>query len=91
MGMQARATTQFSADLDQLDTFVDWTAVGAHYWADPVVKERKQAEFLVQDSFPWTAIAEIGVSRPSIAAEVRQLLAGAEHEPRVLVMPEWYY
>lgn len=52
---------RFSNDLSQFDHFVDRNAVHATYWSDPTVKERKQAEFLVHQQFPWTGFLTIGV------------------------------
>ena len=83
--------TQFSKDLGQLDSLVDWNAVGELYWSDSAVKERKQAEFLVHDSFPWTAIAAIGVINQSVEDDVKAILELAVHRPMIAVKPDWYY
>jgi hypothetical protein len=83
--------TRFSNDLDKIDDHVAWDAVNAKYWSDPVVKEHKQAEFLLYESCPWTAIQEIGVINQSVAEAVEGVLASAAHQPRVLVKPDWYY
>ena len=45
-------------DLAQLN-LVDWNAVNATMWQD--CKEGKQAEFLMENHFPWGLIEEIGV------------------------------
>ena len=87
--------TQFSNDLSSLATFVDWDAIHATQWSgagvDPAVKNRKQAEFLVHDSFPWTSVRAIGVIRQSIADEVMEIMGDTADEPKVVVKPEWYY
>jgi hypothetical protein len=87
--------TQFSADIRKLATFVDWKAVNAKWWrgqnVDPAVMSKKMAEFLVHDWFPWTSIRIIGVIQQSIADEVQQILAHADHEPQVSVRRKWYY
>ncbi len=82
---------RFSNDLSQFDQYVDWNAVGAMYWSDPTVKERKQAEFLMYESFPWTSVLGVAAIRQDIAAEVQQLLANADHQPQVVSKPKWYY
>jgi len=82
---------QFSSDLAQYDEFVDNHAIQATDWRDPAVKERKQAEFLVYQSFPWTGFISIGAISEKVADEVRQQLTTHEHCPRVLVKPDWYY
>jgi len=87
--------TQFSADINQLPTFVDWNAVNARWWRgpniDPAVMSKKMAEFLVHDRFPWTSIGAIGAIQQSIADEVQQILADADHKPQVAVKRDWYY
>lgn len=82
---------RFRSDLTEIDSFVDWDSIGKNDWRDPVVKERKQAEFLVHDFMPWSAIEGIGVLNPSIASEVAQILSNATHRPTVKVKPDWYY
>lgn len=82
---------RFCNDLTQFDEYVDWRAVEARNWSDPTVKERKQAEFLVYDSFPWTSIIGIAVIRQDIASEVQSILKDADHQPDVRVKRNWYY
>ena len=87
--------TQFCNDLNRLPTFLDWQAVNANKWSgigvDPGVKNKKQAEFLVNDRFPWTSVESIGVIRQSIANEVQQILVDADYKPQVAVRRHWYY
>ena len=47
------------SDLANLDK-LDWDAIQAFQWSDR--RERKQAEFLVERSFPWSMISHIGVT-----------------------------
>ncbi|HJQ85418.1 MAG TPA: DUF4433 domain-containing protein [Candidatus Binatia bacterium] len=79
---------QFYDDLAQLGQ-VSWGVMSEMYWTD--VKEERQAEFLVHDWFPWTAVERIGVIDQMMAARVAQLMAPASHQPVVEVHPEWYY
>ena len=65
---------------------IDWSAVQARNWRD--CKEPKQAEFLIEQRFPWELITRIGVCTKRIWRRVVELLA---HEPPVRVMPDWYY
>ena len=76
------------ADLAQLDE-LDWTAIHAQYWQD--CKEPKQAEFLLERSFPWELISRIGVSSQRFYTEVRAALAAGKHQPHLAIMPGWYY
>ena len=76
------------SDLADLDK-VDWDAVHARDWQS--CKDGKQAEFLLEDSFPWEMVLRIGVNSKEIYAKVQRALHGAHHRPTVEVMPDWYY
>ncbi len=80
--------TSFYASLDALDS-LDWAAIGAKYWQSQA--HEKQAEFLVADFFPWTSILGIGCHNSEVAEQVRALLVDISHQPKVYVMPSWYY
>ena len=75
------------ADLTQ----IDWSAVGSNDFRDPTVKEAKQSEFLVHDTFPWELIEAVGVHSPSVQAAAQATIATAAHRPRVDVRSWWYY
>lgn len=87
--------TQFSKDLDQLDSFVDWDSVNSKWWSgpqvDPAVRSKKMAEFLIYERFPWNAIGGIGVMTPSVRDQVLEIIADCGHKPQVAVKKEWYY
>lgn len=68
---------------------VPWHVMGERYWS--AVKEERQAEFLVHDFFPWTAVAEVGVMTPGVAQRLQTELAAAQHRPTVTIHREWYY
>ncbi len=68
---------------------VPWHVMDETYWSK--VREERQAEFLVHDFFPWTAVLGIGVHTPATEAKVQQILQGASHSPAVAVMRKWYY
>ncbi len=82
--------TRFYSDLSQLDA-IDWAAVAAVDWQNPLVKEGKQAEFLMLDSFPWELIETIGVIDQRTRTDVSRMLRGADHKPLVSVQRNWYY
>ncbi|QVL37701.1 type II toxin-antitoxin system toxin DNA ADP-ribosyl transferase DarT [Aminirod propionatiphilus] len=46
------------SDLSRLSE-IDWDAVGAEFWSS--CKEKKQAEFLMESSFPWPLIERVMV------------------------------
>ncbi|MEP0841302.1 MAG: DUF4433 domain-containing protein [Phycisphaerae bacterium] len=71
---------------------VDWEVMRLRQWGgNDDQKERRQAEFLVHDWFPWAAIERIGVIDILMADKVRQIVAEATHVPRVCVQRGWYY
>lgn len=75
-------------DLTNLDE-VDWNAVHARDWRN--CKDGKQAEFLVEQFFPWHLVDRIGVySEPQYRAIVNAL-PGSRRRPRVEVLRDWYY
>ena len=76
------------ADLRQLDT-IDWNAVAATSWG--ACKEAKQAEFLLEQHFPWSLIRGIGVYSERIAQKAAVALEKAASKPDLKVMPQWYY
>lgn len=81
---------EFFNSLDNLDE-VNWAAVRATDFRDPVIKEGKQAEFLVHESFPWEFVERIGVYGAGTKAQVEEALELAEHRPLVSIEPRWYY
>lgn len=76
------------ADLAQLSE-IDWDAVQARDWRGK--KEGKQAEFLVEQSFPWDLVSRIGVGSQQVYGQVRAALQAAAHKPHVEIKPDWYY
>ncbi len=75
-------------DLAQLGE-LDWAAIQAHNWQQ--CKEGKQAEFLLEASFPWYLVERIGVKSAATYGQVVNLLAAHGHRPTVEVKPDWYY
>lgn len=84
----ASAYFQDRNDLAQLDE-IDWNAVDATYWQE--CREEKQAEFLVEKSFPWVLVQRIGVQSARIHGRVRRAMEVSEHRPPVKVKRNWYY
>ena len=56
-----------------------------------IVREGKQAEFLLHKSFPWELVEKIGVMSTTVAKVVNEALSGAAHMPAVSVEQAWYY
>jgi len=81
----------YFADLDQMGE-VDWRVMDRTQWGgDSDVKERRQAEFLVHEWLPWSAIRGVATRTRETANRVRAILAGHEGSPAVTVEPGWYY
>jgi hypothetical protein len=76
-------------NLDQLDK-INWTAVEATKWAGDL-KEGKQAEFLVERSFPWELVERVGVLSRAMVQPVSNAMQGVAHRPRIDVRADWYY
>lgn len=82
--------TPFFDDLGRLND-LDWISIASNDWRDAIVKDRKQAEFLVEEHLPWQCIERIGVLDEDMALRVSVVLANAAHRPSILVAPNWYY
>lgn len=68
---------------------IDWAAVQATNWQS--CKEGKQAEFLMEHSFPWQLVERIGVRSTAIYNQVINALPANRHRPRIELRTEWYY
>jgi hypothetical protein len=84
------AYAPFRNRLSQLEE-IDWAAVGETDFRNPLVKEGKQAEFLVRGLVPWNLIERIGVRSERIRAQALAALDGVAHQPRVDVVSDWYF
>ena len=76
------------SDLARLEK-IDWDAVQAMDWAQR--KDGKQAEFLLESSFPWGLVSRIGIESQRVYGKVRDALRGSRHRPTVEIKPGWYY
>ena len=68
---------------------IEWNAVQARDWRQ--CKEGKQAEFLIENQFPWDLVTRIGVHSQSIYNQVNKALSSSAHKPSIEVKNEWYY
>lgn len=82
--------TEFRARIQDLDQ-LDWTAIRSTDFRDQQVKERKQAEFLLRERFPFELVERIGVASTAIHARAAAALADSDHRPAIEVRPEWYF
>jgi len=77
-------------DLAQLSE-INWNAVQTNQWSGSPTKEQKQAEFLIEQQFPWHLIEEIAVYNQATGQQAVQAIAGAPHRPNVQIRRAWYY
>lgn len=78
------------ADLGKLDE-IDWDAVQSLQWAG-AQREGKQAEFLIEDVFPWGLVERIGTHSQQVYGQVENLLPrDGSYRPRLEIKPDWYY
>jgi hypothetical protein len=82
--------TTFRTGLDRL-TDINWDYVAASDFRPADVKEGKQAEFLVERSFPWHLVERIGVYAQAYVQPVSNAMLGAAHRPVVEIKRDWYY
>ncbi|WP_041438031.1 type II toxin-antitoxin system toxin DNA ADP-ribosyl transferase DarT [Thermus scotoductus] len=84
--------TEFRCSLESLDE-LDWKAITAHDFRDPDVKERKQAEFLIKDAFPFALVERIGVRTRQTFNRVQSLLSNIKNAkcPKVSIQWDWYF
>ena len=75
-------------DLEKLDE-IDWHAVEAIDWRE--CKEGKQAEFLMEGSFPWTLVQRIGVHSDKVRQQAIEAIRPCTHKPCAEVKRDWYY
>lgn len=80
---------QFFSDPKDLDK-INWDAVRANDFRDMIIKEGKQAEFLMFESFPWNLIERIGVQSEHIRDRVVQKIGEVE-SAKVSIESSWYY
>lgn len=69
---------------------INWPAVQATDWRGGL-KEGKQAEFLLEQQFPWHLVERIGVTNRPIYQQVVNALPARGHRPQVEIRPDWYY
>lgn len=87
----SNAGSYYFEDLNNLNQLgqLDWAAIHTNQWKD--CKEGKQAEFLMERSFPWHLIEAIGVYSVPIYQQVTNIVQAATHKPPVAIKTAWYY
>ncbi len=80
----------FHSSPTELD-MIDWGAVNETGFRDPLVKEGKQAEFLIHDTCPWHLVEKIGVLNEKSRSQTNGILQSVQHKPVVTIEKAWYY
>lgn len=80
-------------DYNSLDNLneVNWDAVSACSWSDEDIKAKKQAEFLMEEFFPWHLIESIGVRSKHTLTDVEKIINSNSYKPEVSVETKFYY
>jgi hypothetical protein len=82
------------ADIARLGD-INWDAVQARQWSGNNVpgsfKEGKQAEFLIEQSFPWHLVERVGVHSGIVVPLVANAIQNAVHRPAIEIKADWYY
>jgi len=76
------------SDLSRLNE-INWAAVEARNWMS--CKDGKQAEFLMENCYPWHLVERVGVCSQAIYTQVANILANAPHRPGLQIKRDWYY
>jgi hypothetical protein len=94
-GNAATATTEFTADPQDMARMIDWPLMSAQRWnstpEDLDRQRRRQAEFLVYGELPLTVIRWVAVQSDELASQVGKLLVDHVLGQRIIVRPGWYY
>ncbi|AMO70066.1 hypothetical protein DOK_17425 [gamma proteobacterium BDW918] len=87
----SNAGSRFFEDRNDLANLneLDWPAIQTRQWQG--CKDGKQAEFLLEQGFPWHLVEAIGVRSQPIYQQVMNALYTTPHKPAVTIKPEWYY
>jgi hypothetical protein len=70
---------------------INWTAVEARDFRPSDIRDGKQAEFLIDGSFPWELVERVGVLTQPIGQQVTNAIQKSAHRPPVEIVRYWYY
>ncbi len=94
-GHPLSALSTFDDHPENLTAALNWEIMESQQWSntedDPDRKRRRQAEFLVHRALPWDCVRNIAVRDDSTKQQVELALATFSHQPKIHVIPEWYY
>lgn len=82
--------SEFYAHINELSQ-LDWAAIKAEDFRDPAVKEKKQAEFLLHEQFPFDLVERIGVRSTTIKRQTDDAVRNSNYRPAIEIKPAWYF
>lgn len=98
LGTDRHAATplaRFTADDQELTTFVDWHLMQQQYWFDvaeyPDRCERRQAELLVHSRVLWDSIRGVATQNETVRGEIERITRAADLTTAVAVKAGWYF
>lgn len=83
-------TADFYKQQKDLDK-IDWDSVNARWFTDSGVRERKQAEFLMHDWFPWSLVEHVGVFDQNTLKLAKRAIAIGTNDPTIGIENGWYF
>lgn len=69
---------------------INWSAIESNDFRSMQIKDGKQAEFLIYESFPFGLVEHIGVNNQRIKRQVEEIIENTSI-PQVSVKSNWYY
>lgn len=91
----AKSFAGFYSDLDQMRDVIDWPLMQADMWNntpdDLERMERRMAEFLVHEFFPWNLVQYIAVYDQDKRAYARTILVRQNAAVPVRIERDWYF
>lgn len=81
--------TRFFNTAKDLDK-INWQAIKSSDFSISSIKEKKQAEFLFYEAFPFSLVEKIGVYDQNIQTQTQALLSPSSY-PIVQIEPGWYF
>ena len=89
----SNAGTRYAEYFNTMGGFprIDWSAVANRDFRSPSVKEGKQAEFLVFESFPWSMVEHVGVFDQNTRMLAHGAITASTHKPTIRTENSWYF
>lgn len=74
---------------------INWDAVQTNRWSGDGIpsstRDGKQAEFLMEYSFPWHLVEHVGVHSQQMHQQVVSIIPVDDNRPQIEIRQAWYY